>query len=327
MLLYVLLQLVGLRVARRKHDERLDYVAPQLVGLADDTGLRDSLVLYQGALDLERTDTLTRGLDNIVCPSHVPEVPVLVYLGGIAGVVPVVPHVLVVLGLVLPDLSHHGRPAGLYDQAALLALWQLLAFLVDYGRVDAWKWLAHRAWLYGHLWEVGYQYAAGLGLPPCVVEGLVVEDIQGPLHSLRVERLTDGVQRPEAAKVVLRWQVVPLRHQHPDSRRGGVPYRYLVVLDRLVPSLRVEPAAEADLRCTAGPGAQASVDYARHPSEVSGAPVHVLVVDIQDPAGRQGLLDDPLVRVNYALRLSGCAGGVQHELELLGVHRDCLELV
>ena len=197
-LLNVFFQLRSISVARREHDERLDDVAPELVGLAYDPCLDDCGMLNQGALDLERSDPLTSGLDHIVGAPDIPEVAVLVNLRGVARVVPAVPEVLVVLRGVLPDLPHHSWPARSESQAALLALLQLLAFLVDDCRLDARKRLAHRARLDVHLREVRDQYAASLRLPPSVVEWLEVEDIQCPLHSLGIQRFADRVVRPQA---------------------------------------------------------------------------------------------------------------------------------
>ena len=58
--------------------ERLDDLAGDRVGHADDAGLGDGGVLHQHALDLERADQVAGRLDDVVAAADEPEVAVLV---------------------------------------------------------------------------------------------------------------------------------------------------------------------------------------------------------------------------------------------------------
>src|SRR5262245_34228796 len=66
------------RGARAEHDVRLDDLTAQRVRRADHRGFCDRGMLEEHALDLERTDAVSRALDHVVGAAFEPEVPVLV---------------------------------------------------------------------------------------------------------------------------------------------------------------------------------------------------------------------------------------------------------
>ena len=72
-------------MARLERDERLDELARDRVGLADDARLRDGRVLHQRALDLERADQVAGRLDDVVGAADEPEVAVGVAARQVAG--------------------------------------------------------------------------------------------------------------------------------------------------------------------------------------------------------------------------------------------------
>src|ERR671932_96133 len=75
-------------------DERLDYLAPLVVGHADDGAFADGVVFHQRRLDLGAGDVVARGNDHVVGARLEPEVTVLVHLVRVAGDVPAVNYVL-----------------------------------------------------------------------------------------------------------------------------------------------------------------------------------------------------------------------------------------
>jgi len=109
----ILFEFVRWFAAGPQHDERLDYLPPELVRLADDRRLRHRRMFDKGRFHLERAQPLSGGLDHVVRPSQEPDIAVLVPVGLIAADVPAGDaEVFPVTFLVPPDTHHHGRPPG-----------------------------------------------------------------------------------------------------------------------------------------------------------------------------------------------------------------------
>ena len=121
-----------------------------------------------------------------------------------------------------------------------------LALRVDDAGLDAGERPAHGAGAYVHAGVVGDHDAAGLRLPPVVVERHA-DSLDAPLDGLRVEGLADGCGEAEVGEVERSGKLRAGLHEHADGRRGGVPDGDHVVLQYLVPLARAEPAFVDDL--------------------------------------------------------------------------------
>src|SRR3712207_47839 len=122
-------------------DDVGDYRLPLvLVVTADDCGLGDSVVGYQGALYLGGGDPVPRDVHHVVDAARDPVVTVLVAPRPVAGEVDVT--ILLPVGLpvalgVLVEGAQHAGPGSLHDQVALTLAFYLVALLVVEPREDA----------------------------------------------------------------------------------------------------------------------------------------------------------------------------------------------
>src|SRR3954465_15500170 len=99
--------------------------------------------------DLRRRQAVAGDVDHVVDTAEDPEVAVLVLARGVADEVGRLAELLVV-GLlepvVLPEEgAENARPGPPQDQKALLAVWNLLAVVIDHGGIDAGQGLGRRA--------------------------------------------------------------------------------------------------------------------------------------------------------------------------------------
>ena len=268
-------------------------------------------MLDERALHLERAHKVARGVDHVVGAAHEPEIAVLVHSRAVAGDVPALAEARVVhLGVVPVRVEHRG-PAGAHHEVAVHAGRHGVEVLVHDAHLHAGNGPAHRSGANFHLRVVGDQNRAGLRLPPVVVERHA-DGLLAPDNGLGVERLADATGVPESGQVVAARQLLPRPHQHPYGRRGGVPHRHLVLLDHLVPCAGPEAALVDELGESVGPGREHPVGSAGHPAGVGGAPVHVVLVQVERPLPGGVLLHHGLVPVNRALGLAGGARGVVH---------------
>ena len=97
--------------AGAQHDERLDRLAPLLVGHADDRGLGDGRVLEEAVLDLDRADVLAAGDDHVLLAVGDHDVRA-VEVAAVAGVEPAVDDRLGRLLGLLPVALEHVVGAG-----------------------------------------------------------------------------------------------------------------------------------------------------------------------------------------------------------------------
>src|SRR5207249_9565905 len=105
-----------------------------------------------------------------------------------------------------------------------------------------------------------------------------------PPPRVRVDRLADGPQEAQARQVVpLRKFVAPPR-ERPDRGRGRVQDRDVVFLDYAPEAVRLRP-----IRCalvhedgrTVREGPVDDVRMPRNPADVRGAPLEVLVLQVE----------------------------------------------
>ena len=167
----------------------------------------------------------------------------------------------------------------------------------------------------------------GLGLPPGVDDGAAAaaDHVVEPPPRLGVDRFADGAEQAQAGQVVL---VAPLTaglHEGADGRGGGVEDGDLVAGHDVPEAAVVGEVGGTLVHERGGPVAQRAVDdvaVAGDPADVGGAPVDVVVLDVEDAAG--GEVDAGQVAgggVDDALGLAGGAAGVEDEEQVFGVGR------
>src|SRR3712207_6518775 len=203
----LLLQLVrGLALAFER-DEGDDALAFQLVGAADDRGLRDRLVRDQSALDLHRPQAVARDVNHVGHATHDPEVSVRVAPRAVAREVDAVDlgEILFPVALVVaPDGAEHRGPRALDDEVSALVRAGLGAVLRHDGGLDAGQRAGGRAGLRGR--RAGQRRdhdGARLGLPERVHDGAapLADDLAVPHPRLGVNRLADRAQQAQGREV------------------------------------------------------------------------------------------------------------------------------
>jgi hypothetical protein len=146
-----------------------------------------------------------------------------------------------------------------------------------------------------------------------------------PVPRLRVDRLADGAQQPQALAARFLDVLVALGNERADGRRRGVELGHAVFVDDLPVARGIRIGGRAlkeDLRGPVGHRPVDDVAVASDPPHVGGAPVDVVLgVEVEDVLVRHrgphqvagGRMEDPL-------RLARRAGGVENEERVLGVH-------
>ncbi len=169
---------------------------------------------------------------------------------------------------------------------------------------------------------------AGLGLPPGVDDrsSVAAERIPVPAPRLRVDRLADRAQQPQAGQVVGVGNLAAPLHEHPDQRRRGVIDCDAVLFDDLeMPVLirRVRRALVDHLGDAVGQRPVDDVGVAGDPADIGCAPIHVgLGLDVEHVVVRVGRLRQVAAGgVHDALGLAGGARRVEQEQRMLGVER------
>jgi len=104
---------------------------------------------------------------------------------------------------------------------------------------DAWQRPAHGARTNVHRRVVGDHDAAGLGLPPVVVERYS-ERLHTPENGLGIERLADAGEKAQRRHRASASGIESCLHHHPDRRGRGVPDAHFVAREDVVPALGVE---------------------------------------------------------------------------------------
>ena len=162
------------------------------------------------------------------------------------------------------------------------------------------------------------------GLPPVVVEGHV-EGLHAPDDGLWVEGLADAGEEAQGGEVALLRGLGAGLHHHADRRRGRVPDRHLVLLDEVVPDGGAEAAFVDEVGDAVGPGRDDAVGGAGDPAGVGGAPVEVVLVEVEGPLARGVLLEHRVVPVDCALGLACRAGRVVHDRVVVAGGVDVVE--
>ena len=107
------------------------------------------------------------------------------------------------------------------------------------GGFDAGKRAAHRTRTNIHRGVVRNHDAAGLGLPPVVVNRHA-ERFLSPHDRLGIERLADAGDETQMAKIVFANHVDADLHHHAHRGRRGIPDGDLLILQKRIPALGIE---------------------------------------------------------------------------------------
>src|SRR5690606_39210999 len=169
------------------------------------------------------------------------------------------------------------------------------------------------------------QDAAVLGLPPGVHDGAPVAADHAPVPHPRlgVDRLAHRADQAQGREVVTR-RVLGAQLDERAYRRGSrVEYRDVVPGDHLPQPVgrRVDGVALVDdLGGAEGHGPVDDVAVPGDPADVGGAPVDVVLLEVEDVLGRQRHVDlVPAGRVQDALGTAGGARRVEDVGRVLGV--------
>ena len=168
---------------------------------------------------------------------------------------------------------------------------------------------------------------AGFGLPPGVDDraALAADELVVPDPRFGVDRLADRSEQPQRRQIVLLRPLGAPAHERADRGRRRVEDRDAVLLDQRPEAILLRPVGRAFVhqhRRAVGQRAVDDVAVAGDPADVGGAPVDVLVAQIEHQLrGRVGADQIAAGRVDDALGLPGRAGGVEDVEHVLRVHR------
>ena len=193
--------------------------------------------------------------------------------------------------------------------------------MLDDGRVDAGQRPPHRAGLDVEGRRVGDHDAAGLGLPPVVVDRQA-QHFLAPAHRLGVERLADAGDEAQVWKLILARNLGAGLHQHADRRRRRVPDRDARVLQDAIPALGVEFLAVDDRGHAVQQRRDDAVGGACHPARVGGAPEDVVGMQVERIAGGGVMGDGRAMHMHGALGGAGGAAGEVQQRHVFGRGRD-----
>ena len=307
-----------------ERDEGLHPFAQHRVGLADHAGLGHGGMLHQRAFDLERADQVAGGLDHVVGTADEPVIAVGVTPGQVAGEVKIAGKALAIARLVVEVAAEHRRPTGTQRQFAFdigllddahpgrLALgFQML----DDAGLDARQRPTHRARLDLEGRCVGDHDAAGLGLPPVVMDRQP-QCFLAPPDGLGVERLAHAGDESQVRIGMAACRCQAGLHQHADRGRRRVPDADAFLLEQGVPALGVEFLAIDQRGHAVQQRRDDAIGHAGHPARIGGAPVAVLGVQVERVAPGRVVGDHGTVHVQGAL---GRAGGAAGEVQQRGV--------
>ena len=268
---------------------------------------------------------------DVVDAAQHPQVAVGVLLGAVAGEVEAElleagPVGLLEPLVVAPDGAQHRGPRLGEDEVAARAVGHRVALLVDDFGADTGEGVHRRAGLAGgHAGQGADHDRAGLGLPPGVDDGgaVATDDVAVPDVGLGVDGLTDRAEDAQRGQVAGVGDLAALLHERADRGGRGVEERDAVLLDDVPPSATlggVGGALVEHLRDAVGQRAVDDVGVAGDPADVGGAPVDVVVLEVEDrPVGVRGADEVAAGGVQDALGLAGGAGGVHDVERVLGV--------
>src|SRR5690606_15851543 len=281
-------------------------------------------------LDLHGPEAVAGDVHHVVHAAHDPEVAVLVAPGAVAGEVRVrhlAPVLVAVPVVVAVDGAQHAWPRPLDDQVAARVRGHLVAVGVHHGGVDAEERHAGRARLGGvHAGDRRDHDPAGLGLPPGVNHGSAVTAYHAavPHPRLGVDGLAHGAYEPQCREVVPRRVLAAVLDERADRRGRRVGDRDVVAGPHHARAVGARVDRVALVHHLGGAQRHGAVDDVAvpgDPADVGGAPVDVVLLEVEDVLGGQRRVDLVTAgRVQHALRTAGRARGVEDVGRVLGVH-------
>ncbi len=169
------------------------------------------------------------------------------------------------------------------------------------------------------------QNRAGFGLPPGVHNGAAIfsDGLEIPFPGRGIDGLADRAKKAQAADVV---RVDPVRapgHEGAHGRGGAIENRDLVALDDFPEAVAARLIGRAFVHHDARAVRERPVDdvaVAGDPADVGGAPVDVVVAEIEDELrGPHALQEIAGGSVQHAFGFAGGAAGVEDVERMLGI--------
>ena len=286
---------------------------------------------HERRLQLDRRQPVPRDVHHVVDPAEQPEVAVVVPARAVAHEVRVRPVLGEVVGhvalVVVPERAEDPRPRLLQDEELALALWDLVALLVQDRRLDAGQRRGGGARLErSDSRQRADKDAAGLRLPPGVHHraALAADVLPVPEPRLRVDRLADRAEQLQRAQVVPLHRLRTGLDERPDQSRRRVVLRDLVLLDDRPMAVDVRIGRVALIQHAGHAVGQRRVDdvaVSGHPADVGGAPPDVVVMDVEHVLVRERDVGEVAARgVLGGLGLCRRPRGVQQVEHVLRVH-------
>ncbi len=169
--------------------------------------------------------------------------------------------------------------------------------------------------------------AAGFRLPPGIDDRAfaAADLVVIPHPRFGIDRLAHGAQQAQAAEVVLFEPFVAPLHEGADRGRRGVEDGDGVFLDDAPKAVVLRPVRRPLIHERGRAQCERAIDHvgvSRDPADIGGAPVHIVVAQIEDIfAGHLCVQQVTAGAVQDALRLAGAAAGVKDEERCFGIER------
>ena len=308
----------------------------EVIGSAHHCSLSHRWMADQGRFNLHGAQPVSRDVDDVVNPAHHPEVAVAIPPGPITGEIEggaiggahFLPIALAEAVGIAMDGAHHSGPRPTNRQVAPLVGPLGVAIVVNDVGHDAWQGQGGRSRLGGGGPRQGADHhPTGFGLPPGVHDGATAtaNHLLVPDPGFWVDRLPHRAQDSQGAHVVLVRHLPAALHEGPNCCRCCVKEGHLVLLNHLPKGAGLARAGSPLVHHRGGAigeGAIHDVAVARNPAHIRGAPMDVVLADVENPL--EGEVGPEVVArcgVNHTLGFSGGSGGVEHKQPVFTGHR------
>ena len=301
-------------------DKRCDGLSLQGIRPAHHSRLHHLRVAVDCGFDLHGAEAMTAHVDHVVDPAHHPEVAIGIAASAVTGEV----HEGSIGGanlfpVALPEAlgiavhrAQHPRPRPPHHEIAALVGLLGIPFMIHHISDDArQRQGGGTRFGGGGSWQRRDHHPARLGLPPGIHHRAAVatDHIPIPDPGLWIDRLAHGAEDAQGRLVVLVGHGASELLEGADRRWGRVEDRAAVLLDHLPEGARLTGAGSPLVHHgggAIGEGAIHDVAVAGDPAHISGAPMDVVVADVEDPL--EGEVDPEVV----------ASGGMHHPLRFAG---------